>query len=204
MKVEVFDHQYQPAGSVELNDELFAIEPREDILSRVVRWQLAKRRAGTHQTRTISMVSGSGKKIVRQKGTGGARHGAKRATQFRGGGIVFGPVVRDHGYSLPKKVRRLGLRMAIADKLRSNELVVLADLDLPSQKMRDFVPAFEGKGIRSALFVDGSVGENALQAIRNYRGFDVLPQMGLNVYDILRKEHLLLTQSALTMLEARL
>lgn len=204
MKVEVFDHQYQPAGSMELNDDLFVVEPREDILSRVVRWQLAKRRAGTHQTRTISMVSGSGKKIVRQKGTGGARHGAKRATQFRGGGIVFGPVTRDHGYSLPKKIRRLGLRMAIADKIRSNELVVLADLDLPSQRIRDFAPAFEKKGIRSALFVDGTVGENALHAIRNHKGFDVLPQIGLNVYDILRKEHLLLTQSALNMLEARL
>ncbi len=204
MKVEVFDHQYQPSGSMELSDALFALDPREDILSRVVRWQLAKRRAGTHQVKTISMVSGSGKKIVRQKGTGGARHGAKRATQFRGGGIVFGPTPRNHGYSLQKKVRRLGLRMAIADKIRSNELVILKDLDLKSCKVRDFAPAFETKGVHSALFVDGDVGDNARQAIRNYRGYDILPQIGLNVFDILRKEHLFLTQSAVQMLEARL
>lgn len=204
MKVEVFDCKYQSVGSMDLSDALFDVEPREDILSRVVRWQLAKRRAGTHQARTISMVSGSGKKIVRQKGTGGARHGAKRATQFRGGGIVFGPVPRDHGYSLQKKVRRLGLRMAIADKLRSNELIILKDLDLATPKVRDFAGAFEEKGVHSALFVDGLVGENAQRAIRNHMGFDVLPQIGLNVYDIMRKEHLLLTQSAVQMLEARL
>lgn len=204
MKVEVFDRQYQPTGTIELNDELFGLTPRADILSRVVRWQLAKRRAGTHQAKNITLVSGTGKKSVRQKGSGGARHGARRATQFRGGGIVFGPTPRDYTHSLQKKVRRLGLRMAIADKIQSNELIVLEDLALESFKTQAFVKPFEAKGIKSALFVDGVVEENALRAIRNHAHYDVIPQIGLNVYDILRKDHLFLTRSAVESLEARL
>lgn len=204
MKVEVFNKEYHPTGTIELSDELFGLTPRGDILSRVVRWQLARRRAGTHQAKNISMVSGTGKKSVRQKGSGGARHGARRAVQFRGGGIVFGPTPRDYSYALQKKVRRLGLRMAIADKIQSNELVVLEDLNLDSCKTRAFAKPFEEKGIKSALFVDGVVEENALRAIRNHTHYDVIPQIGLNVYDILRKDHLFLTRSAVESLEARL
>lgn len=204
MKVEVFDSGYCSAGVIELSDELFSLDPREDILSRVVRWQLAKRRAGTHKTKTISMVSGTGKKSVRQKGSGGARHGARRGTQFRGGGIVFGPVPRSYEYNLQKKVRRLGLRMAIADKIKSGELFVLTDLNLASYKTKIFTKVFETKGIKSALFVDSLVDKNVLNALSNHRNFDVIPQIGLNVYDILRKDHLIMTQAAVESLEMRL
>ncbi|GHS91394.1 50S ribosomal protein L4 [Alphaproteobacteria bacterium] len=204
MKVEVINVQYQSQGTAELNDELFGLEPRADILSRVVRWQLAKRRSGTHQTRTISMVSGTGKKSVRQKGSGGARHGSRRGTQFRGGGIVFGPTPRDYGYALQKKVRKLGLRMAIADKIRSGEVLVLTDLNLDSPKTKPFLAPFLEKGVVSALLVDDVVGDNARNAVQNSREFDILPQIGLNVYDVLQRDYLLLTRSAVESLEKRL
>lgn len=204
MKVEVLDINYKPLESMELSDALFAIDPREDILSRVVRWQLAKRRAGTHQTKTISFVSGTGKKCVRQKGSGGARHGARRATQFRGGGIVFGPMPRSYAYALPKKVRALGLRMAIADKLKSGELILLKDFNLSSHKTRDFTKVCEQHDIRSALFVDDTLNDTFVRAVANHQKFDVIPQIGLNVYDILRKDRLVMTTQAITLLEERL
>lgn len=202
MKVEVLDINFAPQGSADISDALFGIEPREDILARVVRWQLAKRRAGTHQAKTISMVSGTGRKSVRQKGSGGARHGARRATQFRGGGIVFGPTPRDYGYSLQKKVRKLGLRMAVASKIQAGEFLVLNDFTLPSHKTRDFVRA-SAEHVGSALFVDADFNESFLRAVSNAPQYDVLPSVGLNVYDILRKDRLVLTTRALNLLEER-
>ncbi|MDR0632655.1 MAG: 50S ribosomal protein L4 [Holosporales bacterium] len=204
MKVSVLDVGYEEQSSIELSDSVFGVVPRGDILSRVVRWQLAKRRAGTHSVKTISEVSGSGKKIVKQKGSGGARHGSKRGTQFRGGGIVFGPTPRSYEFSLQKKVRKLGLRMAIADKIQSNELVVLQNFDFEFSKTNDFVKLCEAKDITSALFVDGSVNDNVARMVSNSQHYDVIPQIGLNVYDILRKDFLVVTVSAIELLEARL
>ena len=204
MKVEVLDTGYQPKETIELSDAVFAVEPRIDILSRVVRWQLAKRRAGTHDCKTISDVSGSGKKIVRQKGSGGARHGAKRATQFRGGGIVFGPSPRDYEYSLQKKVRKLGLRMAIADKIKSSELIVLENFEFGTVKTKDFVKLCQQNGIENGLFVDGEIAEAMLRVVGNTKDYDVIPQIGLNVFDILRKDRLVITVQALRTLEERL
>lgn len=204
MKVEVLDAGYNACSSIELSDAVFNIDPRADILSRVVRWQLAKRRAGTHSAKTISEVSGSGKKIVRQKGTGGARHGSKRGTQFRGGGIVFGPTPRSYEFPLQKKVRKLGLKMALSDKLKSGELHVLKDFEFGSLKTKDFVKLCQSKGIESALLVDSSLGDTVLRVVKNSEGYDVIHQIGLNVYDILKKDHLILTVSAVESLEARL
>jgi large subunit ribosomal protein L4 len=204
MKVDVLNVGYESSGSMELSDTVFGVTPRGDILSRVVRWQLAKRRAGTHSVKTISEVSGSGKKIVRQKGSGGARHGSKRATQFRGGGIVFGPTPRSYEFSLQKKVRKLGLRMAIADKIQSNELFVLQNFDFEFSKTKEFVKQCKDKNISSALFVDGDVNGNVAKMVSNSPQYDVIPQIGLNVYDILRKDFLVVTVSAIELLEARL
>jgi large subunit ribosomal protein L4 len=202
MKVDVIDITQTRIGEIELSDELFSISPRGDVLSRVIRWQLAKRRAGTHSAKTISEVSGSGKKIVKQKGSGGARHGSRRGTQFRGGGIVFGPTPRSYEYSLPKKVRRLGLRMAIADKINSGEVLVLDSLhvDMPNTKL--FASQWAGQG--TSLFIDNVVDVNVAKSIHNCHNMDVLPQIGLNVYDIIRKDYLILTKSAVETLEARL
>jgi large subunit ribosomal protein L4 len=204
MKVAVFDVNYNETGVIDLNDETFGVSPRRDILSRVVRWQLAKRRAGTHQTKTISVVSGSGKKIVRQKGSGGARHGSRRAAQFRGGGIVFGPTTRGYEFSLQKKIRRLGLRMAISDKIKDGNFAVLSDLSLKSPKTSAFIEPFEKKGVRSVLFVDDVPNENVVLAVRNKNGYDFIPQIGLNVYDVLRRDYLMITKAAVESLDARL
>ncbi|MDR1597883.1 MAG: 50S ribosomal protein L4 [Holosporales bacterium] len=204
MNIEVFDLERNRQGETVLSDELFAITPREDIVHRVVRWQLARRRAGTHQAKTISQVSGTGKKSVRQKGSGGARHGSLRGTQFRGGGIVFGPTPRSYEHSLPKRIRKLGLRMAVADKINSGELLVLDKFDLPLPRTKAFVELWKPTGIESALFVDEAVNENSLLALSNCPNFDVIPQIGLNVYDILRRDHLVMTVAAISALEARL
>jgi large subunit ribosomal protein L4 len=204
MKLEILDVKYKSDGSLELSDSVFGVVPRSDILSRVVRWQLAKRRAGTHSAKTISDVSGSGKKIVRQKGSGGARHGSKRGTQFRGGGIVFGPVPRSYEFPLQKKVRKLGLRMAISDKIKSKEVVVLQSFDFGIDKTKDFVKLCKNSGIDSALFVDSEIKNDFSKVIGNSEKYDAIPQVGLNVYDILKKNKLVLTVSAVKMLQERL
>ncbi|MDR0631210.1 MAG: 50S ribosomal protein L4 [Holosporales bacterium] len=204
MNVDVIDINKNVVGTIDLNDGLFALTPRLDILSRVVRWQLAKRRAGTHASKTISFVSGTGKKSVRQKGTGSARHGSRRGTQFRGGGIVFGPSPRSYEYSLPKQVRRLGLRMAIADKINSNELFVLDKLEFSQPKVKSVVSSFSWLGDKSGLIVDGAVSEPVRKSVEPCALYDVLPQIGLNVFDIMRKDVLILTRSAVESLEERL
>ena len=185
MKCDIVNLDNQSVGSIELADSVFGAEVRADILSRVVNWQLANRRAGTHKTKTIAEVSGTTKKPYKQKGTGNARQGSLRATQFRGGGISFGPVVRSHAQDLPKKIRRLGMRCALS--------------------VKELLAKMNKLGVESALFVGGAELDNNFNlAARNIVGVDVLPQQGANVYDILRRDTLVLTKEAAENLEARL
>jgi large subunit ribosomal protein L4 len=207
MKANVIDINGKAAGDIELSEDVFGLASRKDILNRVVLWQLAKRRAGTHAIKERGDVSGSTKKIVRQKGSGGARHGSKRGAQFRGGGIIFGPVVRDHGYDLPKKVRKLGLKVALSEKMRSGDLVVVTSLELADNKTKTALVALNSiqLGNQKSLFIDNqAVNENFFKATLNIPHVDVLPQIGANVYDILRKEKLVLTVEAVKTLEERL
>ena len=205
MKVDVVNLESKIIGELELDDSIFSIEPRSDILARVVEWQLAKRRSGNHQVKEEADVSGSGKKIHKQKGTGSARQGSRRAPHVRGGAIIFGPHVRDHGFSLNKKVRRLGLKMALAEKLAKGNLVVYEHLIMSSPKTKDILVNFHNIIGEKVLFIDGDVvNHNFRKSIDNLRYFDVLPQLGANVYDILRKDKLILTTEAVRALEARL
>ena len=205
MKHDIVNLDNQNVGSLDLADSVFGAEVREDILSRVVNWQLANRRAGTHKTKTISEVSGTTKKPYKQKGTGNARQGSLRATQFRGGGICFGPVVRSHAQDLPKKIRRMGMRCALSAKAKDGKLVVVDALKLPEVKTKDLLSKMDKMGLTSALFIGGAELDNnfALSA-RNIVGIDVLPAQGANVYDILRRDTLVLTKEAAENLEARL
>lgn len=205
MKASVYDNNGKVVQELELDDAVYGVNPRQDILARTVFWQLAKRRAGTHAVKERGDVSGSTKKIVRQKGSGGARHGSKRGAQFRGGGIIFGPVVRDHSHDLPKKVRKLALRMALSQKAQTGQLILLPNFDVKSHKTKDAVKYFEKFKTSSALLVDGhEVSENMFKSIMNLDGFDILPQIGANVYDILRKDMLIMTVDAAKALEERL
>lgn len=205
MKCDIVNLDNQNVGSIELSDSVFGVDVRSDILSRVVNWQLANRRAGTHKTKTIAEVSGTTKKPYKQKGTGRARQGSLRATQFRGGGISFGPVVRSHAQDLPKKIRRLGMRCALSSKAQNGKLVVVDALKLPEVKTKELVSKMEKMGLKSALFVGGAeLDTNFKLAAHNIVGIDVLPQQGANVYDILRRDTLVLTKEAAENLEARL
>lgn len=205
MKCDIVNLDNQNVGSIELSDSVFGVDVRSDILSRVVNWQLANRRAGTHKTKTIAEVSGTTKKPYKQKGTGRARQGSLRATQFRGGGISFGPVVRSHAQDLPKKIRRLGMRCALSSKAQNGKLVVVDALKLPEVKTKELVSKMEKMGLKSALFVGGAeLDTNFKLVARNIVGIDVLPQQGANVYDILRRDTLVLTKEAAENLEARL
>jgi large subunit ribosomal protein L4 len=205
MKLSILNKQNKASGELELDDSVFGIEPREDILARVVTWQLARRQAGTHQVKERGDVSGSTRKIYRQKGTGSARHGARKGAQFRGGGIIFGPVTRDHSHDLPKKVRKLGLRMAIASKIKDGNLVVVDELFLEQPKTKLAQARFSHFNESTALLVDDvNVDLNMKQAVANLIEYDILPQIGANVYDILKKDKLIVTANALKSLEARL
>lgn len=204
MKADVITLQAKNAGSVELADDVFALEPRLDILHRMVNYQLAKRQAGTHKTKGRSEISLTGKKFVKQKGSGGARHGDRKAPQFRGGGKAFGPVVRSHAIDLPKKVRALALKLALSSKARSSDLIILEDAKMPEAKTKAVKEAFAKLGLSSVLIIDGAVvDQNFALAARNIRDVDVLPVQGINVYDILRRQKLVLTKAALESLEAR-
>jgi large subunit ribosomal protein L4 len=191
------------AGSMDLPDEIFAATPRADIMARVVHWQLAKRRAGTHKTKGMGEVSGTTKKPYRQKGTGNARQGSLRAPQFRTGGVVHGPVVRDHGYDLPKKVRRLGLISALSQKQAEGKLVVL-DATGSGGKTKELAVQLRALGWRSALIVDAAVDPAFLRASRNIPHVDVLPSVGANVYDILNHDVLAITAAGVEGLKLRL
>lgn len=204
MQLDVQTLDAKSSGKIDLSDEIFGLEPRADILHRMVRYQLAKRQAGTHKTKTRSEIVGRGGKSVRQKGSGGARHGNKKANIFRGGGKAFGPHPRSHAIDLQKKVRALALRHALSSKAKAGELIIVDEAKAKEPKTAVLKKQLEGLGLQSALVIDGSeVEENFNKAMRNIPGVDVLPIQGINVYDILRREKLVLTKAAIEALEAR-
>ena len=204
MKLDITTLEGQTAGSVELNEAIFGLEPRADLLARCVRWQLAKRQAGTHVSKGRSDVDRTTKKIYKQKGTGSARHGAASAPQFRGGGKAFGPVARSHAHDLPKKVRALALKHALSSKAKGQALVVIDEANLPDGKTKVLVERFGKLGLANALIIGGAEVDAGFQrAARNIANIDVLPVQGINVYDILRRETLVLTRAAVDALEAR-
>ncbi len=204
MKVDITALNGGEGGSLELNDAIFGLEPRADILQRCVRWQLAKRRAGTHKTKGRSEIDRTTKKLYKQKGTGNARHGAASAPQFRGGGRAFGPVVRSHEHDLPKKVRALALKHALSAKARGAALIVVDDVKLGEAKTKTLKDTFGRLGLANALIIAGSeVDVNFGRAARNLPNIDVLPVQGINVYDILRRDKLVLSRAAVDALEAR-
>ena len=204
MKLDVIKLDGKKAGSVDLDEALFGLEPRADILHRVVRWQRNNAQAGTHKVKTRSEVDYSTKKIYRQKGTGGARHGARSAPIFRGGGVYKGPKVRSHGHELTKKFRKLGLRHALSAKMKAGELVILDDASSDG-KTAALAKQVKNLGWKRALVIDGaSVNEDFAQAARNIEGLDILPTMGANVYDILKRDTLVITKAGVEALEARL
>jgi large subunit ribosomal protein L4 len=206
MKVDVVTLDKKgKGGSLELADSVFGLPSRPDILHQVVRWQLAKRQAGTHDTKEIGEVSGTGKKPYKQKGTGRARQGSLRSPQFRGGAIIFGPTPRSHAFALNKKVRALGLKTALSDKQREGKLVVIDAAALPDGKSKALAAKMKEMGWTSALFIDGQqVDESFARAAANIKHVDVLPSQGANVYDILRRDVLVLTRAAVEQLQARL
>jgi large subunit ribosomal protein L4 len=205
MKLSVTKLDGKAAGDIELNDDVFGIqEIRADILQRCVLWQLAKRRAGTHKVQTRNENSRTGKKMYRQKGTGGARHGSRRAPQFVGGSRAFGPVVRSHAFDLPKKVRALALRHALSSKAKSGDLIILDAATLKDPKTAALRTTFGKLGWDKALIIAGpEVDKNFGLAARNIPHIDVLPNAGLNVYDILRAEKLVMTKAAVDAVHAR-
>jgi large subunit ribosomal protein L4 len=204
MKIDVTSISGAAAGSLELNDAIFGLDPREDLIARMLRWQLAKRQAGTHKTKGRAEIWRTGKKLYKQKGSGNARHGSARVPQFRGGGRAFGPVVRSHEHDLPKKVRALALRHALSAKAKDGAIMVVDHASLADAKTKVLKDNFGKLGLGNALIVDGSeVNVNFALAARNIPNIDVLPIQGINVYDILRREKLVLTKAAVDALEAR-
>lgn len=205
MKLAVKNLLNAEVGSVELPDSIFGLEIRSDILHRVVNWQRAKTQTGNHKTKGISEISGTTKKPYKQKGTGNARQGSLRSAQMRGGATIFGPVVRSHAYDLPKKIRTLGLKIALSSKAKAGKLVVLDSTETQSHKTKELAAAFGKMGLQSALFIDGeNVGEKFALAARNIPHVDVLPVTGANVLSILRRDTLVLTKAAVEKLQERL
>ena len=206
MKYDMTSIDGSAAGSLELSDAVFGLEPRADLIARMVRWQLAKRRqAGSHKTLGRADIHRTGKKMYKQKGTGGARHGSRRAPQFIGGSRAFGPIVRDHGFDLPKKVRALALRHALSSKAKAGALMILDSAEAAEPKTAALRAQFAALGLKSALVIAGpEVDKNFGLAARNIPLVDVLPNAGLNVYDVLRRDTLVLTRSAIEAIEARL
>ena len=205
MKLGVITLEAGKAGDIDLSDDIFGLEPRADLLHRVVRWQRAKAQQGTHSVLGKSDVSYSTKKIYRQKGTGGARHGSRKAPIFRHGGVYKGPTPRSHAFDLPKKVRALGLKHALSAKVAAGELVIVENLNITEAKTSAVAKAVKENGWKRVLVIDGAeVNANFAQAARNLEGVDVLPSMGANVYDILRRDTLVLTRAGVEALEARL
>ncbi len=205
MKIDVTNLDAEKTGEIELDDAVFGLEPRSDVLTRVVNWQLVKRRAGTHKTKSISEIRGTTKKPFRQKGTGRARAGSLRATQYRGGQTVHGPVVRSHEHDLTKKFRKLGLKTALSAKAKAGQLIVVDNAAADEPKTKPLAAKLKKLGWSSVLVIDGDeVNENFARAARNIPLVDLLPQQGANVYDILRRDTLVLTRGAVEQLEARL
>ena len=204
MKFDMTSIDGSAAGSLELDDAIFGLEPRADLIARMVRYQLAKRQAGDHKTLGRADIHRTGKKMYKQKGTGGARHGSARVPQFRGGGRAMGPVVRSHAHDLPKKVRALALRHALSAKHRAGGLVVWETAQLEAAKTKALRDNFAKAALSNVLIIDGATLDvNFAAAARNLPQVDVLPAQGINVYDIMRREKLVLTRAAIEALEAR-
>src|SRR3954452_21554350 len=204
MKLDVTNFDGGAAGSVELSDEIFGLDPRQDLIQRYVLWQLAKRQAGTHKTKGRAEIWRTGKKLYKQKGSGNARHGSARVPQFRGGGRAFGPVVRSHAHDLPKKVRALALRHALSAKFRDNNIVVVDQATAVDPKTKGLRERFGKLGFESVLVIDGAeVKVKFALGARHIRHVDVLPIQGINIYNIIRREKLVLTKAAVDALEAR-
>ena len=205
MKADAIDLDGKKAGSIELNDKIFSLDPRVDILHRVVRWQRNNAQAGTHKVKTRSETSYSTRKIYKQKGTGGARHGSRSAPIFRGGGVYKGPTPRSHGHDLPKKVRKLGLMHALSAKVAAGEFVIVDVSKLTDMKTSQLAKKIKELGWKRALVIDGvSVNQNFAKAARNITGLDILPSVGANVYDILKRDTLVLTKEGVAAMEDRL
>ncbi len=204
MELKVTTLEGKESGSVQLPDAIFGLEPRKDIIQRCVQWQLNKRQAGTHKTKGRAEIWRTGKKMYKQKGTGGARHGSARVPQFRGGGRAFGPVVRSHATDLPKKVRVLALKHALSARAKDGGLIVLDSATMKDAKTKALAAQFSGLGLTNVLIIDGAqVDTGFANAARNIPNVDVLPVQGINVYDIVRRQKLVLTKAALEALEAR-
>ena len=204
MEMKITTLEGKAAGSVDLPDAIFGLEPRSDILQRCVNWQLAKRQRGTHKAKDRSEIWRTGKKMYAQKGTGGARHGSARVPQFRGGGRAFGPIVRSHAIDLPKKVRALALKHALSSKAKGGGIIVVDKLTAKDTKTKALAAQFGKLGLENALIIDGAeIEANFRSAARNIPNIDVLPVQGINVYDIMRRKTLVLTKAALDALEAR-
>jgi large subunit ribosomal protein L4 len=205
MELKITTLDGEEKGSVNLSDTIFGLQPRQDLIQRCIVWQLAKRRAGTHKVKGRAEIWRTGKKMYKQKGTGGARHGSQRANLFRGGGRSFGPLVRSHAIELPKKVRALALKHALSAKAKDGGIVVIEDAKLAQTKTKSLKGHFAKLGVANALVIDGAEIDNGFRlAARNIPNIDVLPIHGINVYDILRRNTLVLTRAALDALEARL
>lgn len=205
MKVKVQTLAKKAAGDIELNDAVFGLEVRKDVLHRAVNWQLAKRQAGTHKTKQRSEITATTAKPFRQKGTGRARQGSVKVPQMRGGGVAFGPQVRSHATKLPKKFRQLALKTALSAKQKEGKLTVVDALEMKDAKTKAASKSLNDLGLNTALFIDGDdINMNFALALRNLHGYDVLPQQGANVYDILSHEHLVLSKAAVAKLEERL
>jgi large subunit ribosomal protein L4 len=204
MELNVTTLDGQEAGSVQLSDAIFGLEPRTDLIHRCIVWQLSRRQRGTHKVKNRSEINRTGKKMYRQKGTGSARHGAASANIFRGGGRAFGPVVRSHAVDLPKKVRALALKHALSAKAKDGGIIVLDKVSIEDGKTKSLRDRFGKLGLANALIIDGAeIEANFRMAARNIPDIDVLPVQGINVYDILRRHKLVLTKAALDALEAR-
>jgi len=204
MDIKITTLAGKDAGNVSLSDEIFGLEPREDILQRVVRWQLAKKQQGTHKAKGRSEIARTGAKMYKQKGTGRARHHSARAPQFRGGGKAHGPVVRSHEHDLPKKVRALGLKLALSAKAKGSNIIIVDEFKLAEAKTKALAANFETLGLNNALLIGGSeVDAGFARAARALHNIDVLPIQGINVYDILRRGTLVLSKAAVEALEER-
>ncbi len=206
MKQKVLNLDNKEVGEVSLNPSIYKQELREDILHKVITWQRAKKRAGTHKTKGISEISGTTKKPFKQKGTGNARQGSLRSPQFRGGAVIFGPVVRDHSYSIQKKVRKLALKIALSAKLADKKLIVIDDLQVESHKTKDLKLKLNNMSINSALIIglDSNKHINFIRAYRNIKSVDALPSFAINVYDIMNHEHLILSAASIDVINERL
>jgi large subunit ribosomal protein L4 len=205
MEINVTTLDGEAKGALTLSDAIFGLEPRQDLIQRCIVWQLAKRRAGTHAVKGRADISRTGKKMYKQKGTGGARHGSRRANLFRGGGRSFGPVVRSHEIGLPKKVRVLALKHALSAKAQEGGIIIIEEAKLAAPKTKALQGAFAKLGLANALIIDGAEIDDGFRlASRNIPDIDVLPVQGINVYDILRRNTLVLTRAAVEALEARL